>query len=201
MTKRQIVVIVAPPVLVAVMYPVFQLLSGALGETVGWYLGLLIYWIFWCAVFPLIIIGKENIKTIIQPRKLNLKILLLVSFPILIASLYTLIPGMEYQKPNTWIFFLLLLTTFGNGFFEEVLWRGVFMILFPDNIMLRIIWPSIWFALWHFVPGSVHSDSNVIALVIGAGIFGFYLSFLAKYTHTIWWSIVIHTLSGIIMII
>jgi len=100
-----------------------------------------------------------------------------------------------------WIFLLLLSTTFGNGFFEEVLWRGVYMKLFPGSLMFRIVWPSIWFALWHYAPGSVSSNGNIMALVIGAAFFGFYLSFLAKKTDTIWWCIVTHILGGIIMIL
>ncbi len=201
MNRKQQIVIVTPPVLVAFMYPIFHLLSQTLGETTGWYLGLAIYWLLWGALFPYAVLGKESIRSMIHPQKLTIKILLLVLVPLLLASLYRFIPGMGYQKPSVWIFLLLLSTAFGNGFFEEVLWRGVYMKLFPDSIMFRIIWPSIWFALWHFVPGSVHSDSNVAALMIGAGIFGFYLSFLVKQTGTVWWSIVTHVLGGIIMIL
>ncbi len=95
---------------------------------------------------------------------------------------------------------LLLSTAFGNGFFEEVLWRGVYMQLFPENYFFRIIWPSTWFALWHYVPGSVSPSGNVIGLIIGAGFLGVYSSYLAKWTNTIWWSIVAHTLGGIIMV-
>jgi len=75
------------------------------------------------------------------------------------------------------------------------------MKLFPGNILFRIVWPSIWFALWHYAPGSVSPNANVLGLIIGSGLFGFYLSFLAKKTGTIWWSIVTHILGGIIMVI
>ena len=201
MKNKQKFAIIVPLILIGVMYPIFQLLSSVLEETIGWYLGLVTYWIIWGAVFPFVIIGKESIKAIIRPQKLRLKVILLVLFPVLMASLYRFIPGMGYQKPNLWILLLLLSTTVGNGFFEEVLWRGVYMKLFPDNIVFRIIWPSIWFALWHYVPGSVHSDGNVIGLMIGSGLFGFYLSFLAKQTDTVWWCIVAHILSGIVMVV
>ncbi len=201
MNNKQRIAIVAPLLIVGMMYPFFQFITNLFGETVGWYLGLIVYWIIWGGIFSVAILGKENLITIIRPRKITIKIFLLISFPILMSSLYKLIPGMGYEKPSIWIFLLLLSTTFGNGFFEEVLWRGVYMKLFPNNFMFRIIWPTIWFAIWHYAPGSVHSDSNVIALMIGAGVFGFYLSSLAKLTDTIWWTIVIHILSGIIMII
>ena len=75
------------------------------------------------------------------------------------------------------------------------------MEFFPDSILLRIVWPNIWFALWHYVPGSVSSSGNVLGLMIGSGLMGFYLSFLAMKTKTIWWSIVVHTTGGFILII
>jgi len=75
------------------------------------------------------------------------------------------------------------------------------MELFPDRILYRIIWPSIGFALWHYAPGSVSANSNPLALIIGAGLFGFILAFLAKKTGGIWWGIMAHVLGGIVMII
>ena len=201
MSIKQKIAIVAPLILTGVMYPVFQLLSGVLGETTGWYLGLAMYWLVCGGVFPWLMIGKASIRKMIRPQKPTGGIFLLVLFPLLMAGLYRYITGMEYEKPSVWIFLLLVSTNFGNGFFEEVLWRGMYMELFPDNALLRIIWPSIWFALWHFAPGSVSSTGNAIGLVIGSGLMGFYLSFLANRTGTIWWTIIAHIIGGFIMIV
>jgi membrane protease YdiL (CAAX protease family) len=117
------------------------------------------------------------------------------------AFIFKFVSGMEYEKASTWALLLLLSTAFGNGFFEEVLWRGVYMELFSNNIFYRMIWPSFCFAIWHYAPGSVSSSNNLIGLMVGAGLFGLYLSYLAKKTNTIWWSIVSHTLGGIIVIL
>jgi membrane protease YdiL (CAAX protease family) len=202
MTQKQRVAIGAPAVLVAVMYPVFQLLARAFSENwrIGWYLGLAAYWLTWCGAFPLWIIGKESIARIVRPQRPTVGVVLLVLVPLVGAALYRLVPGMEYQKPRVWVWLLLLSTNFGNGFFEEVLWRGVYMELFPDSMLLRIVWPGTWFALWHYVPGSVAPDGNVLGLMIGSGVMGFYLSFLAKKTGTIWWTIVAHTIGGMIIV-
>ncbi len=201
MNNKQKIALIAPLLLIGMMYPIFQFLTGALGKTVGWYLGLIIYWIAWGAGFSWLMIGKESIRRIIRPQKINIKVVLLVLFPLLMASLSKLIPGMEYEKPTVWIGLLLLSTTFGNGFFEELLWRGVYMVLFPDRILFRIIWPSILFALWHYAPGSTSGGGHTMTLMIGSGLFGFYLSFLAKRTGTIWWSILTHVTAGFIMIV
>lgn len=123
MNKKQIIAIVIPPILIAFMYPIFHLLAEAfVVDRIAWYIGLVIYWLIWGAVFPLIIIGKDNIRTLIRPQKPNKKVLLLIAIPLLGAIAARFVLGMGYVKESVWIFLLLLSTTFGNGFFEEVLW-------------------------------------------------------------------------------
>ena len=199
MNSRQKISIVAPPVLVAVMYPIFHSLAAVMNDRVAWYLGLTIYWIIWGGIFPLFIVGKEAIKTLIRPQKPDKKILFLIAIPLLGAVAGRIILG-GYEKESVWIALLILSTPFGNGFFEEVLWRGVYVNLFPDHLFYRMIWPSVWFALWHYAPGSV-SSGNPARLMIGAGVMGFYLSYLAKKRNTVWWGIVVHTVGGIIMVV
>jgi len=203
MSSKQKIVVISPLILIGMMYPVFHILAGAFGENwrIAWYLGLIFYWLIWGVVFPWLMIGKESIRRIIRPQKLDAKTLSFVLFPLIMAGLFRFISGMEYEKPSVWIFLLLISTNLGNGFFEEVLWRGVYMELFPDSILFRIVWPSIWFALWHYAPGSVSPSGNVIGLIIGSGLMGFYLSFLAKKTGTIYWTIIAHTIGGFIMVV
>ena len=204
MNKKQIIAFVIPPVLIAFMYPIFYSLAEALtNDRIAWYLGLIIYWIIWGAVFPLIIIGKNDIKALIRPQKPTVKIILPISI-ILVGSLAArlFVPGMEYEKQSVWILLLLLSTTFGNGFFEEVLWRGVFFKLYPNHIFYRMIWPSIWFGIWHYVPVSVNNNElpGLIGMIIGPILMGLVLSYMTKKTNTIWWSILAHCLGGIIMV-
>ena len=201
--KRQIIAIIVPPVLIAVMYPIFHSLAPVMNGTIAWYLGLAIYWLIWGAAFPLLIIGWENIKTLVRPQRPTKKVLLPVAIPLLGALIVQFMPGMgDYDKSSVWILLLLLSSAIGNGFFEELLWRGVYVRLFPDSIFYRMIWPGIWFALWHYVPGSVSSGSvaGLIGLMAGAGVMGLYLSYLTRKTNTLWWSILVHFIGGIIMV-
>ena len=204
MNKKQIIAIVIPPVLTAFMYPIFSSLAGALAnDRIAWYLGLIIYWLAWGMVFPLIIIGRERIKAIIRPQKPTKTVIIPISIIILGAlAARLLVPGMEYEKQSVWILLLLLSTSFGNGFFEEVLWRGVYFSLFPNRIFYRMIWPTIWFAVWHYVPGSVLHENmtGLIGLMAGSGLMGLVLSYMTKKTNTLWWSILAHTVGGIIMV-
>ena len=202
MTGRQKIALIAPLILMAVMYPIFQLWNLVFEDNwrIAWYGGLATYWLLWGAIVPWWILGKESILRIIRPQKLTLRIFLLVLFPLLMTFLYKNTAGMEYDKPDVLIFLLVVSSAFGNGFFEEVFWRGVYMELFPDNLLFRMVWPSIWFSLWHYIPGSLSPSGNVAGLMIGAAIMGFYWSFLAKQTGTIWWGILAHVIGGLIVI-
>jgi len=199
---KQRIAILFPPVLIAVMYAVFKLLVWATGKSfVGWYLGLITYWFTCCTILPLLLVGWQRIKTLLRPRPLSGRGAALVLTPILGAALYRLVPGIGYERQALWMILLYVSTAFGNGFFEELLWRGVYMELFPHRIDLRMIWPTVAFALWHYAPGVASANRNVWGLIAGAAALGFVQSLLAKRTNGIWWPSVAHSLAGLIMVL
>ena len=201
MNTKQIISVIAPPAIIGMMYPLFQFLGSQFGNSIGWYLGLWIYWIIWGGIFPLIMIGKESILKLIRPQKLDWKLFLLVAFPVLMAAVFRFSTGMEYEKQALWFLLILISTNLGNGFFEEVLWRGMYLELFPERILFRFIWSTVWFALWHYAPGSISASGNPLGLMIGSGMMGLYFAFLAQKTKTIWWTMIAHALGGFIMVI
>jgi len=205
MNRKQIIGIISPIIILFMMYPIFQFLSKVFQDNwrIGWILGLMTYWLIWGIAYPLFIVGKKNIRGIIKPQKVNMLILLLVLFPLVMTIIFKSIAGgMVYEKPNLFVTLLFIFSAFGNGFFEELLWRGIYMKLFPNNLWLRIAWPSIWFGLWHYAPGSISPDNeHILGLIIGSVFLGFYSGFMVKITNTIWWSIIIHTVGGIIMVL
>jgi membrane protease YdiL (CAAX protease family) len=96
---------------------------------------------------------------------------------------------------------MLISTNLGNGFFEELLWRGMYLELFPQRAFFRMFWSTIWFALWHYAPGSISASGSPVGLMIGAGMMGIYLAFLAHKTKSIWWTMIAHGLGGLIMVL
>jgi membrane protease YdiL (CAAX protease family) len=200
-SKRQKVAVFVPIAVLASMYFVYRQLANAYGSQFAWYTGFWIYWLSWGAVFPLAVAGKDEIIRLIRPKRPNVKIVLLVIFPLVMTVIFRVLTGTRYTKPSILWTILLLSTAFGNGFFEEILWRGVYLSFFPKSIFYSIIWPAFWFAIWHYIPGSLSPNANVIGLMIGSGLFGFYLGFLARGTGTIWWCIVCHILGGILMVV
>jgi len=64
------------------MIPVFRLLSGAFENAViGWHLGQVCYWLTWCTIVPLRLVGRQRLKQILRPQKPNITVVLLVLFP------------------------------------------------------------------------------------------------------------------------
>lgn len=205
MNRKQIVAIITPILVLFSMYPTFRFLSVLFPENwrYAWLAGLMVYWLLWGIGYPMLAIGPKSIGKIIKPQKPGALVILLVLFPLIMATIFKFIPGsLKYDKPDALIYLLLLFSAFGNGFFEEIYWRGVYMELFPKNLLFRMIWPSIWFGVWHYIPGSMNPDSShVVGLIIGALFLGFYSSFLAWKTNTLWWSVVVHVLGGIIVVL
>jgi membrane protease YdiL (CAAX protease family) len=205
MNRKQIFTIISPILVLVTMCPIFNFLSVQFHDNwrISWILGLMIYWIIWGIGYPLLTIGIRSITSIIKPQKPSIILILLVLFPLIMTTVFKFIPGsIRYDKPDMFILTILIFSAFGNGFCEEIYWRGVFMKLFPKSLLFRIIWPSIFFGLWHYIPGSLNPESShVIGLMIGAIFLGFYSSLIAWKTDTIWWSILIHVFGGIIVIL
>lgn len=201
MSRQQIATLLAPIVLIAVMYPIFQLLARRFGNTAAWFTGLATYWLLWGLTYPLLVLGKDAALELIQPGKFDLNAMLLALIPVIFSVIGRYQFGVQYEKASTLAGLALLATAVGNGLFEEVFWRGTFLRLFPSSALLAMLWPSVWFALWHYVPGSVSSSGGVLRLMVGAAFFGLFLSYLARRTDTIFWGILSHTLAGIIMVV
>ena len=147
------------------MYPVFRVLDSAFGDQLdgylGWYLGLVTYWIVWGAGFSIWILGLLRIRQLIRPRRPTIRLLLLIAFPVLMAAAVLLLPGMSYQKQTIGVLLLLVSTTIGNGLLEETLWRGVYLELFRDHRFWRVGWASVWFGLWHVIPVSINAEASL----------------------------------------
>lgn len=62
-----------------------------------------------------------------------------------------------------------------NAITEETLWRGAFIMRFPDNFRLGVLLPLVPFASWHLALALIPIDygpGGPVALVGGAGVLG-----------------------------
>lgn len=205
MNKKQRIAIAALPFLALMMYGVFQALAQLLGRELAWYVGFWVYWPLWCIGYPILILGWGSFRGLFHSRKLDIISFLLVAFPIIFSlagklffSGYGSVWG-RYATVNFWERMYYVFMAFANGTLEEVLWRGVYIKLFPNDKLRGLIWPTIWFSLWHYAPGSMHAGPYV--LMGGALFLGGCLAWLAMRTNSIRWPAVCHTLAGLITVI
>jgi membrane protease YdiL (CAAX protease family) len=200
MTQKQEIALAISPILVVLMFIIFQGLAVLIGKDLAWYVGLFIYWVIFCIAVPMFLIGKNNILLKFKYRSTTFMNWLIVSIPIL----FTLI-GVVFVLEKVDRSFIQALIWIGmgigNGIFEEILWRGTYSDLFPDNIVFGWLWPSIWFAIWHFAPGSLSQNRPVSMLVGGALFFGLCWGWVSYKTKSILLTSVSHFLSGFVQLL
>ena len=202
---RRPLVALAPLALIVSTYPVFQLadavIEDAIGGRLAWFIGMSVYWAVWGFGFSVLLLGRRRTLDLIRPRRATPEAIGHVAFLVaMAAAVRFLVPGMAYEKATTGAVVLLAISPFANGLFEELFWRGVFLVTFPGNIWLRVVWPSVMFGLWHLVPTSISAGGPQLSMVIGPTLMGLYLAWLSNKTGTIWWAILAHTLGGLVMI-
>jgi len=195
MNQSQKIAIVAPPLLVVMMIGIFQAAKRWLGAKRAWYAGFLVYWPIWCILFPWALLGRKRIKELFRGKRPTASGWILFAIP----SVMTFIglSRMRYNQPDLRARLAAFLMPLVMGPLEEILWRGVYIELFPGNIVWGFVWPTFWFALWHFAPGTV-STIPPVTLMAGAAGFGACWSWLALKTGTIRWSTASHALTGLV---
>lgn len=203
--RRQWLLLLSPIGLIATTYPVFMILSATVGDAVGgrlaWFIGMSFYWALWGVLFTRWLLGRRTAVGLARPRPPNPAALGHVAFVVAMAGAVRLfVPEMAYDEATTGAVVLLAISPLANGLFEELLWRGAYFVAFPRNAWLGVVWPSVWFGLWHLVPGSISEGGPQLTMVVGPTLMGLYLAFVTRRTGTIWWAILAHTIGGFVMI-
>jgi membrane protease YdiL (CAAX protease family) len=199
MNQKQMIALAALPTLVLSMIPVYRLLARWLGQKRAWYAGFVAYWLMWCIPVSLWAIGPRKLKELLTFQRLHkIEWCILIIYPTLaFLGRYTLNKPPRSAQEKT----LLVFMTIMNSFWEEVLWRGVYITLFPDSRLWGTVWPTVWFALWHYAPGSVSPLTDVRTLMIGAGVLGASLGWLSLKTQSIRTAALAHILGGLAQVL
>jgi membrane protease YdiL (CAAX protease family) len=85
-----------------------------------------------------------------------------------------------------------------NGFCEEILWRGLYVQIFPQNPWLGVLYPALGFAAWHLAPQSIFPAENVVGFMISTFFLALPYGVIAYRTGSARWTAISHTLSGIL---
>jgi membrane protease YdiL (CAAX protease family) len=199
MGKKQRTAIVALPVLVIMMIGVYKGAEHVVGAEIAWYTGFFVYWPLWCMLYPVWILGWRRVWSLLQPGKFKIFSWVLLIFPPLMSFIGSILFAQEQHTAERITVYILI--CLANGIFEEILWRGVYITLFPDNKLWGLVWPTVWFALWHFAPGSISPLTDGLMLMAGAAGFGACCGLLAVETGSILWSMISHTLTRIFWVL
>lgn len=200
-TRKQWLLLALPAVLTVTMVWVFRTAVAQFGFEMGYLLGFLVYWVLWCSVVPVVLLGgPAGLRDLFragEPRfghRPRITVALLVWGPLVVLAVRFL-PGLSNLTLPIVLVSVLIASVI--GFTEEVLWRGTFVRLFPDSRTLGYLYPSLGFAVWHVAPLSVHGNSmpgGTYSFVAYSLVFGLSLGYYTWQTGSIRWATGVHVL-------
>lgn len=196
---RKLALLVMPPLLLASTKLVFQWLVNHLGLKRGYFGGFLFYWLSWCLLVPLWVLGgPRRLPQLFREMKLSQLSradLLLLAAPPLVGYLFALPRALRQANPP--IVLASAVIALVNATAEEPLWRGTYKTMFPNRFVLDYLYPSGGFAVWHMAPQSVvpcRYPGGAVSYVISSGGFGLLWGHLVNRTGSIRWTVVSHVL-------
>jgi membrane protease YdiL (CAAX protease family) len=169
---RRTAVLAVPAVVPLSMAGLFRALSRRLPAPTAYNVGFAVYWLGWCTAFPLWAIGPRAAARLLkQGRRPSIVEAALLLLPVVGAIGTQLLPNRKAVSAPV----AAVMTTTGalNAVAEELLWRGVFVHEFPEDITRGAVWPLAGFSLWHLAPQIVlPSRMGRWPFVLGAAFVG-----------------------------
>jgi uncharacterized protein len=200
-------VLLAPLVLIASMYMVFEVDVAWLGPTRGYMAAFALYWIAWGFALPIWLLGLDGFVDLFAPGKGNrwglpsMTALPLLAAPALFGFLFVF--PTSFPAADTRVLLAIAGYAIVNGVLEEAFWRGLFVRAFPNDRLYGVLYPALAFALWQLVP-MTKSPSAIpagAAAVVGTGLItGLLFGWVAWRTGSVRWTAMAHSamnLSGI----
>ena len=156
----------------ASMAALFGLLSRRLAPRTAYNIGFAVYWLGWCIAFPLWRLGpRRAARLLTQGRRPSITEVALLLLPVAGAVGTQLVPNRRaVTRPVAGV---MIGTGALNAVAEELLWRGVFLHEFPDDVLRGAVWPLAGFSIWHLAPQIVlPSRFGRWQFLLGAAIVG-----------------------------
>jgi membrane protease YdiL (CAAX protease family) len=187
--------VLAAPVLVPVsMAATFTVLRRLFGPRWGYNAGFAVYWAGWCAAFPMWVMGGKRVLRMLSagaaPSVIDTAWLIV---PVGGAVSTELLPNRRAVTPSVGM--TMAATAIINAVGEELLWRGVFLDAFPDDVWRGAVWPCAGFTLWHLSPQLVlPSHRGRMQFLAGAALVGGATARVAWRTRGLRWTLAPHIL-------
>lgn len=196
--RRLGILLALPFLLYAVMGALFGVLPHWVGDRTGYLIGFACYWLLFGLAVPAALAGKGRFANLLKDRaplfcRQNWSAALLW---LVVVGVTLVMYGEQFISAPTLLILLAIPLATINGFCEELLWRGVYVNAFPTNFWLAVIYPSIGFALWHFIPQIIYPAESRVGFVLSTLFLGLVYGFIAHRTGSAKWTALSHSLSG-----
>jgi hypothetical protein len=192
---RRVVALSLPVVMPLAMTATFMVTEERLGETGGYVAGFGVYWAA-CAALSVGLLGRDGVRRVSRDRRPRLPRPVIVGAALLLwppagAIATRFVPEIGSATPR------MVATIAGvavaNAVLEELLWRGVYVTLWPENPWLGWVWPAVGFGAWHIAPQVIHRAAmGPLAYVVSATALGLSWGWVAWRTKSIRWTTVSH---------
>lgn len=197
--KKRIAVLL-PLMLISSTIGVFYLSTILLNKYLGYIIGFMFYWLFWCFYIPKRITNLK-IKVFFTDEKSIFKIKYIWVIILLLSTIIA--PVFMYTIPNLNKTPLLIIVigiplAIMHSFFEELFWRGFYAKQFKTSMIYSIVIPTVFFMLWHISPQFAMKSNTPIIFVISTLPLGLTYAITAYITKSAKWSFVAHAISGIL---
>lgn len=190
-------------VLIPLAAIVFRQTAHFMGPAIGTLAGFLFYQLFGCILFPCAMIGGREVLRLFRTREPFFRrqhASLVVLLALTIAGAIPLFLG--YARVQTMVVFLIgIPLTIFNGVCEEILWRGIFVRMFPKSYLFSVLYPAFLFACWHIAPQCIDPGltlRDALPLAFMAFPLGLVYGHVAYRTQSIRWVSIAHGISGIL---
>jgi hypothetical protein len=188
------VTLAIPVVVPLAMRVVFGMLARRLGARRGYLAGFACYWAA-CYLLPTALLGHRQVAALLRqpagplPRPRWLAALALL-VPPLGAAGTQLLPGLGQADPAQLATAGALAAVNATG--EELLWRGLFVVGFPDDPVRGWLWPAAGFTAWHLAPTSVRPARQPVAFLAGSALIAVGMGWIAWRTRSLRWTLPAH---------
>jgi uncharacterized protein len=161
---------------------------------------LLLFAFYWSGILALSVLAAPRSSLVALYRtRVNRRPLefVLTWLPVAGTFLSVFLPSASHMPVVAWA--AIVGVAIVNGLIEELFWRGTFVSMFPENLLLAYVYPSVLFAAWHVALAllpDVHYPHGPIALIGGGTVLGFAWGWVAWRTRDLRSVSVAHVLTN-----
>lgn len=194
----QVVALLLPGALLVSSGWFFRQAGQRLGSELGYLAGFAFYWLFWCLLVPWLAVRKDGLVSLLTDCRplFGRQNWLAALFWVIVIVVAVWMYGKDFLAAQPAVMLVAFPLAAVNGVCEELLWRGLYVRVFPANARLGILYPAIGFAAWHFVPQMVYPAENLVGFVLSTFFLGLAFGYIAYCTGSAKWTAISHSLSG-----